>query len=83
MSDNLPSSPSSTLQPPAKLIIVPLPDGPYYLISDPGSRPPVDNLYDHRGEQLRAVSLCRCGQSRSKPFCDGTHLKVKFRDGSS
>src|SRR4030067_313689 len=26
-------------------------------------------------------ALCRCGQSKNKPFCDGMHAKVKF-DGT-
>lgn len=26
-------------------------------------------------------ALCRCGHSRNKPYCDGTHAKVKF-DGT-
>jgi CDGSH-type Zn-finger protein len=25
------------------------------------------------------VTLCRCGQSENKPFCDGTHAHVGFR----
>lgn len=25
------------------------------------------------------VTLCRCGASNNKPFCDGTHAAIKFR----
>ncbi len=24
------------------------------------------------------MAFCRCGHSNNKPFCDGTHHKVKF-----
>jgi CDGSH-type Zn-finger protein/uncharacterized Fe-S cluster protein YjdI len=26
------------------------------------------------------VALCRCGESRNKPFCDNSHKQVSFRD---
>jgi CDGSH-type Zn-finger protein len=27
------------------------------------------------------VTLCRCGASKNKPFCDGTHASIKFHAG--
>jgi uncharacterized Fe-S cluster protein YjdI len=30
--------------------------------------------------EMDRASLCRCGQSSNKPFCDGTHLRVGFSD---
>ena len=59
-----------------------LPNGPYYLLNDmtPASVP---NLCRANGEScasVRGVALCRCGGSKNKPFCDGTHGTNGFTD---
>jgi len=34
------------------------------------------------GKPSEVVVLCRCGGSTTKPFCDGTHKRNGFQDGS-
>jgi CDGSH-type Zn-finger protein len=40
-------------------------------------------LLDQDGEEIEVdrgtVALCRCGKSRLRPFCDGSHKVVRFR----
>jgi glutamate synthase domain-containing protein 2 len=51
-------------------------DGPYYVVGGVG-------LIDYnksKPESKEHYALCRCGGSKNKPFCDGTHWYIKFRD---
>src|SRR6185503_21234550 len=58
-------------------------NGPYRVEAPEGSVELVDaqgNTYDLTGKP--AFSLCRCGGSLNKPFCDGTHSKIGFQGAS-
>jgi CDGSH-type Zn-finger protein len=58
------------------VLITPYRDGPLLV------RGPIRLLGDD-GEPLAPrrspVALCRCGKSRLRPFCDGTHKLTGFR----
>jgi len=41
---------------------------------------PVIGADGHAWEVRNRVTLCRCGASSNKPFCDGSHVSIKFRD---
>lgn len=56
-------------------MIVPYRDGPY-LVRGPA------RIRDQDGRPIAVsrstIALCRCGKSRMRPFCDGTHRLVGF-----
>lgn len=56
--------------------ITPIADGPYRV------RGPVQLIAANgdRYELRERQTLCRCGQSGNKPFCDGSHWYAGFRD---
>lgn len=41
---------------------------------------PVNGHDGVKYERRNRVTLCRCGASSNKPFCDGAHLKTHFND---
>lgn len=55
--------------------ITPCRNGPY-LVRGPF------RLLDQEGNEIEVrrgtIALCRCGRSRTRPFCDGTHKLVEF-----
>jgi len=59
----------------APVRVRPYQDGAYLL------RGPFE-LLDQDGNVIetgrRTVALCRCGRSRTRPFCDGTHKLIGF-----
>lgn len=51
-------------------------DGPYDVEGGIEFQDPEGNA----PESKEHYTLCRCGGSRNKPFCDGQHWSIKFKD---
>ncbi len=52
------------------------PNGPYVVT---GGAELVDTALGE-GASTQRSTLCRCGGSKNKPFCDGTHWSIEFTD---
>ena len=64
----------------ATVKIIVKPNGSYRVEAPEGAVELLDgngNKFDLTGKA--AFSLCRCGASLNKPFCDGTHNKIGFQ----
>ncbi len=59
--------------------ITPYRDGPYLVSGSFEIRDQDGNVVD---VDRKTIALCRCGQSRLRPFCDGTHKTIGFRADS-
>ncbi len=55
-----------------------LDNGPLRIEGDFEIVDPQGRAYGLAGRTV--VSLCRCGHSANKPFCDGTHNKIGFQE---
>ena len=58
-----------------KLRVTPSGDGPLVL-TGPFAIRSADGKTMLAGTKTK---LCRCGQSQTKPFCDGSHKRVEFK----
>lgn len=70
-----PAGTTEPTEPPAGTTIHPIVDGPYRVR---GVR--VVGVDKQPYEARERQALCRCGNSRNKPFCDGSHWYAGFRD---
>lgn len=52
-------------------------NGPLRITGEFVIKDPQGNEFQTPGRET--VSLCRCGQSNNKPFCDGAHNRVGFQ----
>ena len=60
---------------PAETTVATVPNGPLLLRGDLRFRRPNAEIY----REATRATLCRCGHSAHKPFCDATHRRIGFQ----
>jgi CDGSH-type Zn-finger protein len=64
----------------SEVTITPYRDGPLLVRGD-------FRIVDQHGDEIPndrgTIALCRCGKSRMRPFCDGSHKVVGFKAPSA
>lgn len=61
----------------SEVVIVVSNNGPNRITGDVVIRDADGNEFDLSGRER--ISLCRCGHSENKPFCDGAHNRHGFQ----
>jgi CDGSH-type Zn-finger protein len=72
-----PAVDADPVEPPFEPSIAVIEDGPIWVRGGI----PVESSDGTTYEVRNRITLCRCGHSNNKPFCDGSHKDVGFRDG--
>ncbi len=58
------------------MLITVIENGPYAVTGDIA----LSDQDRGEGASTEHYTLCRCGGSKNKPFCDGTHWQIQFKD---
>ena len=64
--------PGAEIERPSMVVVTP---GPYAVMGNVA----IDQA-QNAGASRERYTLCRCGGSKNKPFCDGTHWEIEFKD---
>jgi len=53
-------------------------NGPIVIVLDEKKKIKIKKGEKEEKKGFQVIALCRCGGSKNKPFCDGTHNEISF-----
>ena len=73
---NISESPETMEEPLTKIKVTAMPNGPLAIRGDFEITDAKGNIIHKKGN----IAFCLCGRSKDKPFCDGTHDEINFKE---